>query len=91
MEAEKIKVASMKKQIAMMLLVLCAGLGAVTLWENIFPPSMTANCAYLIEKYPPENFSFIDDSARDETLKCLYTKWRYNQKTWKINENYIAR
>lgn len=73
------------------MLVICALFGAYAIWEMVSPPSMTAHCAYLIEKYPPEDFSFIGTSAREETMKCLYNKWRYNQKTWKVNENYIVR
>jgi hypothetical protein len=88
---EKIQPASMKKQMVVALLVVCTLFGLYALWEIIFPPTMTPQCAYLIEKYPPENFSSISGSAKEETLKCLYIKQRYNQETWKVNENYISR
>jgi hypothetical protein len=91
MSNEIIKPASMKKQIAFALAAFCTMFGMYALWEITFPPSMTAYCAYLIEKYPVEDFSHINAHVREETMKCLYVKWRYNQRAWKVNEDYIPR
>jgi hypothetical protein len=50
----------------------CALFGAINIWNLIFPPTMTANCAYLINKYPLEQFSYMDETSRDSVVECLY-------------------
>lgn len=85
MSNEKIQPASMKKQLVVTFLVICTLIGVIAVWEKIFPPEMTVQCAYYIEKYPLEEFSFIQASSRDETMRCLFIKWKYDQKTLKLN------
>lgn len=83
--------APVRTQLLVTAIAVCGLFGVVSLWDVLFPPSMTAHCAYMLEKYPLENFSFIDKSAREETLTCLHLQWRYRQKSWKINPQYIDR
>lgn len=85
------KTASLYQQAFVTLAVICGLFGAMALWDVVFPPSMTAHCAYLIEENPPENFSFISPTAREETLRCLHIQWRYGQRAWKIDPNYNGR
>ena len=83
---EKIQPANMSKDVFVLVLVLFLSLSVVMFWEKIFPLTMTPYCAYLIEKYPLENFSFIDVDAREQTTQCLYFKWKYNQKMLDLSD-----
>ena len=83
--------APLYRHVSVTLAVICGLLGVMALWDVVAPPSMTAHCAHLIEENPPENFSFISPTAREETLRCLHVQWRYGQQAWKIDPKYNAR
>lgn len=83
--------ATIYPQVVITFAVIFGLFGVYALWDVVFPPSMTPHCAYLIEENPLENFSFISPTARDETLRCLYTQWRYGQRIWKIDPKYNGR
>jgi hypothetical protein len=89
---KEIKQARFSVQVIASTAAVCAIVGAINIWDVwLFPPTMSASCAMTIERNPLENFSFIDESARQATLECLHEKWRYNQTTWKVNPNYAPR
>jgi hypothetical protein len=83
--------ASLGKQLLVAGIVAFVLFGIVSAKDVLFPPSMTAYCAYMIEEHPLENFSFIGKSAREDTLQCLHLQWRYRQKAWKLNPQYKDR
>ncbi len=92
MPAEKdVKAAPLMVQLAACVALVCGLVGVYTIWESVFPPSMTAYCAYLIEEYPPSMFGAISEQQRESTLECLYLKRKYNQTTWKVNPNFTFR
>ena len=78
----------LSKQFLFILGAILMAVGAHTVWMFIFPPAMTAHCAYLIENNPPELFSTLSTHQREETFRCLHLQWRYQQKAWKIDPAY---
>lgn len=56
--------------------------------DGTFYPRMTPQCAYLIAEHPIDQFSYITESERKQTLQCLIDEQRFHQSRWKIDPNY---